>query len=225
MNDLSFTEKLSAIGISLSGSEPIGSRDLFVDIESTLAEALITIHHHKDNLRLLTLVLTWVEVHGWCVIQEKLKKYLQNISSDELKSSYASLIGAFAISRKLKSWEHLLSYAPEAGSSILDISIPTAINLRGREDWASIAKFNISTGSLKTNLKWVLSRSQLAAHSVQYKNRLVLGPNWRADVLTSVHFGATRAADVQKLLPISKEPANRIIKDFRDAGIVKTFGK
>lgn len=224
MNDLSFTEKLAAIGILISDKDFTQKKDSYVDIELTLAEAFITIHHLKDRLRILTLLMTWVEVHGWCVIQEKLKKHLYKLPRNDLMSSYAALIGAYAGSLKLKSWDHLLIYAPKPDSEILEISIPSAIELRGEDDWAKKSNFQLATGSLKTNTKWVLSRSQLAKTSIQYKNRLILGANWRADVLTAVHYGATRAADVQKILPISKEPANRIIKDLRDAGLVKTFG-
>lgn len=223
MNSLSFTEKLDAIGMLIGESKVKAKSKVYVDIESTLAEALVTIHQHRDRMRLLTILLTWIEVHGWCIIQEKFKKILQEIPEAELKDSYAALVGAFATSRKMKSWDHLFDYAPDLGASILEISQPSAIALRGREEWALRVNFNLATGSLETNKKWVMSRSQLAKTLAQYKNRLIIGPNWRADVYTAVGLGATRAADVQKLIPISKEPANRIIRDLKDAGFVKVF--
>jgi predicted transcriptional regulator len=71
------------------------------------------------------------------------------------------------------------------------------------------------------NNKWTLTRKSVAAINVQYRNRLLYGADWRADVITAIQMGATRPATIVKWIGISYEPAHRIFEDLKDAGLVE----
>lgn len=211
-----FTQKMILIGFLLSDESQIENSADYVDFEAILAEAFITIPQRRDKNRLTTLLLSWIEVHGWCINHEKLKKNLEKLPHEEVLESYASLAGAFATFRKLKGWNYLLTFASTNG--VKDLSESSTIAMRGLEPWALNAGYRLAKDTLKTDLRWVMSRSQLSEFRPEYKNRLIVGPNWRADVLSVVEKGVNRPADVQKIILISYEPAHRILKDLKDAG-------
>ena len=54
-------------------------------------------------------------------------------------------------------------------------------------------------GAIRTDPKWTLSREALAAINRQYRNRLIYGPQWRADIVTAVKRGATTPAEASRL--------------------------
>lgn len=216
MTSGTFTQKMILIGFLLSDELEFENSIEYVDFEAILAEAFVTIPQRRDRGRLTTLLLSWIATHGWCINHEKLKKSLRRFPPAELVNSYASLAGSFAIQQKLKGWNYLLSFA--SANDMRDLSESSTIEMRGLEPWALSAGFRLAKDTLKVDPRWVMSRSQLAEFRPEYKNRLIVGPNWRADVLSVVEKGVYRPADVQKIISISYEPAHRILKDLKDAG-------
>ena len=100
---LSLDQKLAGIGLMVS-SKPLLKSDMArVDIESTLAEAFVSLLD-ESNLRLLLPVFTWIEVHGSSVIIEKLIKILSKSASDKQDTSLAALIARFALRAGHKRW-------------------------------------------------------------------------------------------------------------------------
>jgi DNA-binding IscR family transcriptional regulator len=56
----------------------------------------------------------------------------------------------------------------------------------------------------------------------QYRNRLIYGAQYRADIVTATQLGLTRVKDIVRLIGVSQEPASRILADLRDAGILQS---
>ena len=63
------------------------------------------------------------------------------------------------------------------------------LKLRGEEEWSRGSGFTLPKGVVRTDPKWTLSREALAAINRQYRNRLIYGPQWRADIVTAVERG------------------------------------
>ena len=73
------------------------------------------------------------------------------------------------------------------------------LKLRGEEEWSRGSGFTLPKGVVRTDPKWTLSREALAAINRQYRNRLIYGPQWRADIVTAVKRGATTPAEASRL--------------------------
>jgi len=81
--------------------------------------------------------------------------------------------------------------------------------------------FSLRKGGIQTDVKYTLSRSQIAKIHKQYRNRLIYGAQYRADIITATQIGATTIKDVVRLIGVSREPAGRVLAELRDAGLIK----
>ena len=100
---LSLDQKLAGIGIMISSKPALMIEIAKVDIESTLAEAFVALLD-ESNLRLLSPVFTWIEVHGASVIIEKLIKILSKFAADKHDTSLAAVFARFALQAGHKRW-------------------------------------------------------------------------------------------------------------------------
>jgi hypothetical protein len=192
-----------------------------VDIETTLADSFVALGQGEAHLRLLNPVFTWIEVHAAAVIVEKLLKVLVKLNEAGEDISYGALAARFALSKGHRKWAVLQSITaaskqqktvgpPEMSESLL--------KLRGEEEWSRGSGFTLPRGVIGTDSKWTLSREALAAVNRQYRNRLIYGPQWRADIVTAVERGATTAAEASRLSGASYEPCHRILDELAAAG-------
>ena len=62
-----------------------------------------------------------------------------------------------------------------------------------------------------------MSRELLAQRNPQYRNRLIIGPNWRADIITEIERGAKNPNQISKKLNCSYESAHRVWNDYNAA--------
>jgi hypothetical protein len=220
---LSLDEKLAGIGLMVS-SKPLSKSDVaMVDIESTLAEAFIALLD-ESNLRLLVPVFTWTEVHGSSVIIEKLIKVLIKHSADLHDTSLAALFARFALQTGHKRWSTvakkftLKTSTPRLlGPSDMAASL---VSLRGEESWAKDSGYRVAKGLITPNYKWVLSRKALAKLNPQYRNRLIYGPQWRADIITAYEQGAKTPAEASRISGASYEPCHRVKVELEAAGLL-----
>ncbi len=72
----------------------------------------------------------------------------------------------------------------------------------------------IPEGSLRIRDKDVLPAEILLKKNMQFKNRLLFGANWRADIITAIEWGMENPNRISKLLGCSYEPANRIFREY-----------
>ncbi|RYZ90219.1 MAG: hypothetical protein EOP04_04605 [Proteobacteria bacterium] len=222
MTVLTQLQRLKLIGCSLSEPIPENPTEHLIDIEKTFLDVLTSFPFMQDHSRMMTVLLSWVEVHGWCLNSAKMLKMLQSPEYKNAETSYLALTAAFATGCKLKNWIPLLKQLePSALREFPALTDNNAIQYRGKEQWAEKFDFQIAKGSLATNPKWVMSRKELAQVNTQYKNRLLYGADWRADVVTAIQMGATRPSTIVKWIGISYEPAHRIFEDLKDAGLIR----
>lgn len=205
-------DKLASIGCQFSEVTLIS-----VDIEETLAEAIEALPFSKEKGRLLKVLFSWTAENGNQVIVEKLAKILKKKAAEGADVSYAALLGAFAVSQKIHKWDKLKKFMPE---NIVTISDRQRVSAE-IEEWAQAVNFSLQKGGIKTDSKYTLNRSQIATMHRQYRNRLIYGAQYRADIVTLTQLGITTVKEIVQLIGISREPASRILTDLRDAGFIK----
>lgn len=220
---LSLDQKLAGIGLMVSSKSLLVSEMARVDIESTLAEAFVALLDER-NLRLLLPVFTWIEVHGSSVIIEKLIKILSKSASDKQDTSLAALFAKFALLAGHKRWSTVankfklkLATPRLLGPSDMAASL---VSLRGEESWSKDSGYIVAKGLISSNSKWVLSRKALAKLNHQYRNRLIYGPQWRADIITAYEQGAKTPTEASRISGASYEPCHRVKVELEAAGLL-----
>jgi hypothetical protein len=205
-------DKLASIGCQFADTHLIS-----VDIEDTLAEAIETLPYSPDKGRLLKVLCSWILENGDQVILEKLGKILTKKAAAGADVSYAAFLGAFATSNKIHKWSLLKKFEPQK-----EVLISDKNHGQNPVNWAQEVNFFLATDALKTDAKYTLSRAQLAKMHKQYRNRLIYGAQYRADIVTATQLGLTRVKDIVRLIGVSPEPVSRILADLRDAGILQS---
>jgi hypothetical protein len=217
---LTLDEQLSAIGMMIS-SRSLTSKEIeCVDIEEALASAFVSLNHSED-LRLLSLLLSWVSIHGSSVVIEKLMKILLRKQTAGEVVQFAALIARFAERAGFKRWKTLIAFTPQnlviVGPSKLAQSL---VDLRGEEKWSENCGFFVPKGSAPVDSKWVLARESLAGINRQYRNRLIYGGQWRADIITAIELGAKTPTEASRISGASYEPCHRVMSELKDAGML-----
>lgn len=203
-------QALASIGIRLGSVSSASSRKATsYDIEQVLLDASGALRHDG---RLASLLLSWVHVHAEHVIVEKLRKILRNTKGDDQRIAISAL-AAYAASQGQHKWKKLI-FPVAKGLLFRSKTAESAIKLKGAEPWAEEYGIRIARGSLRIRPDDVLTVEELAKANPQYRNRLLFGASWRADIITAIQQGASTATEVMKRVGCSYEPAHRIRREY-----------
>lgn len=185
------------------------------DIEETLLDVIVEC---RDDFRLLGVAMTWMKLHSRLVIVEKFFKKLsaQNkILADDPLLNF--LIATAMVNGDMK-WKTGYKYSKKRPLFPTDRqSLQALIDVKGLDKNFSKWGVRIPNGYLSSKESNVLSSQELAQSNKQYRNRLIYGANWRADIITAIEEGAATATEITKLIGCSYEPAHRVFRDFRMA--------
>ena len=193
---------LARIGFRISSKDIDNDTKDYVDLEETIIRAL---YEAKTDGRLLSLIFSWQKIFGEYLITEKFFKVRDRY---EIKSGANHLINAFCAYslhiglHKYKTVQFLLREAP------------AAIKASGAVPW--LKEINILCPNSHFILKEesIMTVKELVKFNLQFRNRLLYGANWRADIITSIQSGAKNPSQIKKIIGCSYEPANRIFKQY-----------
>jgi len=212
--NLSLSEKLSAIGfrLSLRDTKALSRRDRArVDIEETLIEAARQV---PLDSKLFSLLCSWVSVHGDYVIVEKLFKKTKKLEANDPAKSWIVALAAFAKNDGFHNWGRFakkLRVPVYAFDKDLTLS---AIARKGAMKEFQKYGFLVPQGSLRVRQDDALTVKELARDNEQYRNRLLYGAGWRADIITAIERGAPNPFVISKMIGCSYEPAHRIFREY-----------
>ena len=208
-----FDERLCRVGFRLAGwGPPEPHKAGAPDLEATLLEILECIH---EDGRLLSLLVSWIKVHGAYVNVEKLRKLSRKAS--EQANIWLSAMAGFAIAHQMPKWKTLARRQPEPRYFYPPEVADGAIAMKGAIPWLEKLNFRIPNGSIRIRETDVLSPEELAKVHRQYRNRYLYGPSWRADIITAVEEGARTPTEVVKKVGCSYEPAHRVLRELKVA--------
>jgi hypothetical protein len=206
-NENDLYKRLSSIGINVSST---GNVYAYTDIEKTLLKAAAAITADK---RVLSLILSWIKIHGERVNIERLKKLLSLEGA-----AWVSLLAHFAVYNGQTRWK-ILCKKPSIEIANGDLALTRMrIKMKGEEVWAISTGFLIPKDSEPITSKYILNPFQLAKINFHYRNKLIYGSNWRADIITAINSGAANPYQAAKVSGASYEPAHRTFEDLRTAG-------
>ncbi len=204
-NEISLDQKLQLIGIQILVPK-IKKQNSWIDIENTLHQASLEITHDS---RLFSLLCTWISVHGDYVIIEKLMKLQKKNNSPWL---VALAICAFNLG--FHQWKRLIKKQKEI-FALVDIDLAlSSIGLKGEEPNFRKYGFLIPRNIIRLRANVVLAIERLVKKNSQYRNRLLFGASWRADIITAIEKGMKIPYEISKTIGCSYEPAHRIFKEY-----------
>jgi hypothetical protein len=179
MNSVS-NQDLIAIGIRLGG---VSSREdaVAADLESVLLQAAGAM---SSDARLASLLFSWVHVHADYVIVEKLRKRIRTAEEDGCVVGITAL-AAYAVHRGKHKWKKLIVRSEKAAFLSASRAAESAIHLKGSVPWLAEYGVLAAQGSIRVRPEDILSPSELARINLQYRNRLLFGAQWRADIITA----------------------------------------
>jgi hypothetical protein len=206
VNNLSLNQRLSYIGIRLAGTHFQPAEKIWIDIEKTIYDATLEV---KNDSRLFMLLCSWVSIHGKHVVIEK----LLNLQKKR-DSVWLTALAIFALENKFHNWKSLVKKV-DGEHSLSTIKIAKdAIDYKGAEDAFIKRGFLIAKGSIRAREKDISSPQSLCKENLQYKNRLLIGSNWRADIITAIQKGYKNPYRISKVTGCSYPSAFYTFKDY-----------
>jgi hypothetical protein len=205
MSNLSLDQKLAYIGVQIvTPNRPLSK--IWIDIEKTLHEATLEV---SSDTRLFSLLCSWVSVRGDYTIIEKLMKLQKKRNSPWLVG-----LAICASNLGFHQWKRLIK-KQKAELFLVDHGLAvSAIAVKGEESNFRKYGFLMPKGVMRVRASDAQTPKRLVTKNPQYRNRLLFGACWRADIITAIKMGMKTPYEISKTLGCSYEPAHRIFKEY-----------
>jgi hypothetical protein len=220
-NKISLNQKLSLIGIRIGFSElqNLKLNCFDYDIEETL---ILASYESSNDFRLLSLLVSWVSVHGDYVIVEKLFKKLKEYEKYRGPSLIMNILSVQAVLSGFLKWKKwIISSEKKPQYPIKKELIESSIEYQGLNEEFAKHGVLIPKKLLRLRELDVYSIEELAKFNIQYRNRLIYGSSWRADIIAAIEFGFKNPSAIAKTIGCSYEPSHRIFREYSIAQSVK----
>lgn len=200
---------LSKIGFRISSNAIDKKSKIYFDIEETLIKAL---YEAKNDGRLLSLIFSWQAANGQYLITEKFFK---------LRDRYQKILGDNHLINALCAYSVFIGlHKYKKGSLRLETTqfllrdAPAAIKSSGAVPWLKEINILCPNSHFVLKSESVMFPEELLKINLQFRNRLIYGANWRADIITAIQMGIENPNKIKELIGCSYEPANRIFKEY-----------
>jgi hypothetical protein len=202
---------LASIGINIYFDRK--NKIMHPDFELTLISALRLANSKKDS-KLLSLILSWSHIYADYLIPEKLKKSFGRSQLLGENSLYYNIFCIYCFEvLNIHKFKKLIDN--KISGYLTDIRKDNiAIQMKGEEEWSLKYSIHIPCGSLRIRKSDITPIKVLAKNNDQLNNRLLIGANWRADIITEIERDGENAYQISKKLGCSYEPVNRIMKQY-----------
>ncbi len=200
------TARMAGIGLNFA-VEP--ERD--GDIELTLVHAS-EVGMQDDDLRVLSVLTTWLGVHHRSVNADRLFRAVKDHESRRVRAYWSAIASWLRADRRFARLERLRKRAridlASSGSGF-------QLARRGEDERFVGSALRVPAGVLRDRRADVLSPSRLAALHRGYRNRVRMGPSWRADVWTVLESQpGLSVADAARRVRCSFAVAWEVARDF-----------
>jgi hypothetical protein len=201
------TARMVGIGMSFAAKADAGA-----DIESTLLHAS-ALGMEEGDLRVLAVLTTWLGVHHTHVNADRLVRLVGSHPSDRVRAYWA------ATATWLKKDRRLARLAGAYDGAPLDL-LPTGtefqVKRRGEDERFTGSKLRVPRGTLRDRQEDVASPEVLVRRHVGYRNRVLMGPSFRADVWTAIQQAPhLSVADIARKASCSFATAWQAAQDYR----------
>lgn len=182
------------------------------DIESTLVHASV-VGMDDGDLRVLALLTTWLGVHHTHVNADRLVRLVAAHPSERVRAYWAAVATWLKTDRRLARLAGAYEGAP---IELLPTGTEFQVKRRGEDERFTGSKLRVPRGTLRDRQEDVLSPEVLVRRHAGYRNRVLMGPSFRADVWTALERAPDLSiADVARKASCSFATAWQAAQDYR----------
>lgn len=201
------TARLVGIGLKFA-AEP----EPDADIERALVLASIS-GMDGDSLRTLSVLTTWLGMHHAHVNADRLIRLVSEVRSARVRAYWSAIATWLRQDRRFARLVGLFDGPPV---ELLATGTEFQIERRGEDERFVGSKLRVPRESLRDRAADVLAPEVLVRKHAGYRNRVLMGPSFRADVWTALEQDpASSIADVARRAECSFATAWQVAQDFR----------
>ena len=197
------------VGIGMNFAAP-PERD--ADLESTLVHAS-QLGMDDGDLRVLAVLTTWLGIHYAHVNADRLVRLATAETSERVRAYWAAIASWLARDRR---FARLKTAYDGPRIDLLPVGTDFQLKRRGEDPRFVGSKLKAPAGTLRDREADVLSPEALARRHSGYRNRLLIGPTWRADVWTVLERAPELSvAEAARRASCSFATAWQVVRDFK----------
>jgi hypothetical protein len=184
---------------------------LDADIEGTLVLAS-ALGMDEGDLRVLSVLTTWLGIHHPHVNAERLLRLVVAQPSARVRAYWSAVAAWLAKDRR---FARLASIYEGAPVDLLPVGTDFQMARRGEDPRFVGSRLRAPHGTLRDRADDVLSPEALVRRHAGYRNRVIMGPTWRADVWTVLEKAPELSvAEVARRVSCSFATAWQAARDF-----------
>ena len=171
------TRQLTGLGMNLAAAPLLGA-----NIEDTLVFAS-ELGLIDGDLRVLGLLVQWIELHHAHINADRLVRVLPVHEAPRVRSFWAAVATWQGQDRR---FAKLVKLHEGPRLELLAVGTPYLVERRGEDVRFADTPLVVPAGTLRNRPQDVLTPVELARQHAGYRNRVRMGPSWRADVWTAL---------------------------------------
>jgi hypothetical protein len=148
------------------------------NIEDTLLAASIEGMEH-DDLRMLSVLVTWLGLHHPRINADRLIRAASSLESARVRAFWAAVAQWLSKDRRLT---RLISLHDGPRVDVLRVGTDFQAHRKGEDLRFCDTALRVPAGVLRDRAEDVLSPAELATRHRAYRHRVLMGPNYRADM-------------------------------------------
>lgn len=145
----------------------------------------------RDDLRVLALVTTWLGVHARWVNVDRLARLVRAQESTRLRAFWAAVGMWLGRDRR---WQLLVRRSPAGRIDLLGVGTDFQIERRGEDSRFAGGPLRVPAGVLRDRPTDVLTPEELARRHRAYRQRVLQGPSYRADMWAALDADPSMSA-------------------------------
>ncbi len=201
------TARMAGIGMNFA-AEP--EKD--ANIEDTLVHAS-EIGMDEGDLRVLSVLTTWMGLHHQHVNADRLVRVVAQHASERVRAYWAAVAAWLAKDRRFTRLARAYEGEPV---DVLPVGTDFQISRRGEDERFAGTSLRAPAGTLRVRSSDVLPPETLVRRHAGYRNRVLMGPSWRADVWTVLKRQPDLSiAELARQAYCSFATAWQVSRDFR----------
>jgi hypothetical protein len=205
-DDAALTRDMVGIGMNFDANP-----DRDAPIEDTLVHAS-ALGMDEHDLRVLSVLTTWLGVHHEHVHADRLFRCVAAHPSTRVRAYWAAVATWLARDRRLA---RLVALHEGRPIDLLPVSTDFQLARRGEDPRFAGSALRVPAGTLRDREADVLRPEALVRQHAGYRNRVKLGPTWRADVWTVLEGAPDiSAAEAARRAGCSFATAWQVVQDF-----------
>jgi hypothetical protein len=166
----------------------------------------------EDDLRVLSVLTTWLGTHHGHVNADRLVRLVGEHPSQRVRAYWSAIAQWLAKDRR---FARLVSSYDGPPVELLRVGSSFQMGRRGEDERFAGTLLRVPAGTLRDRAADVLTPRDLARHHAGYRNRVLMGPTWRADVWSALMLNPKLTpAETARQVGCAFSTAWEVVQDF-----------